>query len=92
MTSPFALLAERPPLVTDRTPAFTYDRARQLNVASCGTPVIDVARHELANETITTNSSGTKKDDDWVAPPPAKSMLFGPSYTVNSSGTTKDDD
>ncbi len=87
-TAPFALLVESPTPPVDRTPPFTYDRLRQLNVTSSGNAVVDVA--DVANPTMTHNSSGHKKDDDWGTP--LSPMLFGPTMTHNSGGHKKDDD
>ncbi|MFC4501775.1 MULTISPECIES: hypothetical protein [Streptomyces] len=85
--APFALLVESPTPPVDRTPAFTYDRFRQLNVAASGAAVVDIA--DVRAETMTHNSKGFKKDDDFANAP---RMLFGPTYTHNSSGHKKDDD
>ncbi|MGW7387093.1 hypothetical protein [Streptomyces sp. NPDC054794] len=85
-TAPFALLVESPAGPVDRTPLYSYDRRRQLNVTSAGQAVVDTAK--VANPTWTVNSSGTKKNGVFRIP----NMLFGPSMTVNSSGAKKDDD
>lgn len=85
-TLSFALLAETPEPPADRTPEFTYDRSRQLNVTTAGDAVVDVA--DIQATTHTHNNKGFKKDDDFSAP----HMLFGPSYTHNAEGRKKDDD
>lgn len=86
MTTPFALLADTPAPPVDRTPAYTYDPSRQLNITKGGDAVVDVAIATAT--TMTHNHKGFKKDDDFSA----QHMLFGPSYTHNSEGRKKDDD
>jgi hypothetical protein len=86
-STPFALLAEVPAPPADRTPEFTFDPFRQLNVTTAGDAVIDVA--DVQSMTMTHNSKGFKKDDDFAHAPHA---LLGPTMTHNSSGHKKDDD
>ncbi|MFD4608242.1 putative ATP-grasp-modified RiPP [Streptomyces sp. NPDC058440] len=64
MAAPFALLVESPRPPADRTPAFSYDRARQLNVTPTGEAVVEAAPAAMFGPTYTHNSSGHKKDDD----------------------------
>lgn len=82
----FALLADAPAPPADRTPEFTYDSARQLNVTSAGDAVVDVA--DIRATTHTHNHKGFRKDDDFSAP----YMLVGPTMTHNATGLKKDDD
>ncbi|WP_086559871.1 hypothetical protein [Streptomyces africanus] len=86
-STPFALLTEVPTPPADRTPPFSYDRLRQLNVITSGEAVVDVA--DVQATTMTHNSKGFKKDDDFAHAPHA---LFGPTMTHNSTGLKKDDD
>lgn len=85
MTAPLALLVDTPAPTADRTPAFTYDRSRQVNVTAAGDVVVDV--HDAQATTHTHNSKGFKKDDDFVC-----ATWFGPTMTHNSTGLKKDDD
>ena len=85
--TPFALLAEVPAPPADRTPPHRYDRLRQLNVTAAGEAVVDVA--DVQSMTMTHNSKGFKKDDDFTHAPHA---LFGPTMTHNSKEHKKDDD
>ncbi|WP_030248111.1 hypothetical protein [Streptomyces sp. NRRL S-455] len=85
--TPFALLVEVPTPPVDRTPEFTFDRLRQLNVTSDGDAVVDVA--DVQATTMTHNHKGFKKDDDFAHVPHA---LFGPTMTHNSKEHKKDDD
>ena len=86
--TPFALLAETPPPpAEDRTPPFAYDRLRQLNLTAGGEAVVDVA--DVQAMTMTHNSKGFKKDDDFACVPHA---LFGPTMTHNAKEHKKDDD
>ncbi|MEU3618836.1 hypothetical protein ABZ725_41915 [Streptomyces sp. NPDC006872] len=80
-TAPFALLVESPTPPVDRTPTFTYDRSRQLNVTLRGDAVVDVAEEH--------DAQAVKKDGGFTN---ALGMLFGPSYTHNAQGHKKDDD
>jgi hypothetical protein len=84
--TPFALLVEIPAPPVNRTPAYTYDKSRQLNVTAAGDAVIDVS--SVAAPSHTHNHKGWKKDDDWASP----DGLFGPTFTHNASGHKKDDD
>ncbi|EGJ73603.1 hypothetical protein STTU_0814 [Streptomyces sp. Tu6071] len=60
----FALLTPSPaPVVASSTPARTYDSARQLNVTAFGSAVVDTPG-VLFGDSMTINSSGSKKDDD----------------------------
>jgi hypothetical protein len=85
--TPFALLVADPEPPTDRTPAHTYDRLRQLNITPAGDAVVDVA--DVWATTMTHNNKGFKRDDDFADATPA---LVGPTMTHNSTGLKKDDD
>lgn len=85
MATPFALLAEAPMPPVNRTPAFSYDPQRQVNVIESGRPVVDIDPSH--NPSYTQNDKGCKKDDDWTM-----SAAFGPTMTHNSTGLKKDDD
>lgn len=86
-TAPFALLVKDPEHPADRTPPFSYDSLRQLNVTTAGDAVIDVA--DIQATTMTHNYKGFKKDDDFENVP---HLLAGPTMTHNSNGLKKDDD
>lgn len=89
VTTAFALLAESPKPPTSTVPDFTYDRQRQVNVTRSGKAVTDHAAPYAL--TMTHNSQGFKKDDDFQTPSIVSPMLFGPTMTHNSSGLKQDD-
>lgn len=89
MAIPFALLAKHPEAPADRLPEYSYDRFRQLNVTTKGDALIDGV--EVYATTMTHNSDGFKKDDDFRATPMVAPSLVGPTMTHNSGGLKQDD-